>query len=1080
MVFLRLSVKVIPPAQLGNESQPPGKVVSFLLVVPDPERKSMGYLACVIREHWGQLYPGEEPLDIKRLVDDNHPDDIVNPSLTVAQVFVDSGLAERDGQDQRATVRVIQNPRQQPPRYGSVVQNWGGHATFSNPSKPKKVLPPVPLFPAEASSTEKKHRARTNTGESPGGSVGESVVFSSQPPRPLTASDYALPSTEQDDDEEGLVPNEHDNHTQASPILGEEPLPSQTEHEQGAMPPPQRNSRSQSATNDHSNTPSSGFKLRSRSTKSGSSQALPSQEKQSEAEADIYIIQSTDQEAERNTPSKPAIERDSNAPSSSSKLRSRSAKPGGAQASSSQGGRTEADADIYVIQSTDQEAAEPKKRRRSKRGAISRSDAQFLGIHIEPATKGRGDAASNAIVVDSDVPEQGGASQAQGDYRKKHPAPRRGTRRSNCRGEGRKSMEVKVPVKPTESSKKSSPVSFAGAIKAADKAPIRIDDSDHLNHSDVEMVEAPKPSQTTKNVGQASGSPAKKGLALGANSAEKAHNTRSRGNVEAAVFEKPTPTSAGASQNASFNTASKPQDPEDSILSVQIDHSKEQDDVPPTASTTYYYSSSPSPETEAADSKKATTKSSSKSQGEITNEDNSKPKPGVSSTSPFPYSQGSNLRTPLQSAMRSSQKSSSKSSSKRRSVSFADDANKTKRPSPSPITYKGLISCFPPEVKRHQLAHASLKIELDAKLKEAHDVGKTDDYVATVEKVKELGAKFYGSLDSNDPNVIAARPKYEAEFKQAKKDLRNHCEDEHSEHEDTEEDYEEGGNKHQLSPSDKSPKRLGGFDGAFHEKPRATNTSGFSSSPKVAENDVVNGTKTAAARTPLKRKSLAPESTNSIEEAEQPTSPEPGPEAKKQKTDDSGKLAPKIDSEKEKVDGERPGAASDSDSDSGSGSDSDSDSESDSDSDSESESESESVLTAKPKPVKGPPTPTTARRTITPFSAINQSWPKNDRWNSDGPSETEENRAKGATNSTMLTPSQPAPSNGVGSSQPNRGFVPKPKRDTLKSLLSSQAGNNWNENAAEKAPENNRNTFATPVASGLRSLLSKTTWTPRF
>ncbi|PYI12685.1 hypothetical protein BO78DRAFT_381837 [Aspergillus sclerotiicarbonarius CBS 121057] len=151
MVFLRLRVKVYPREQvaptpsfsfraiLGDRDRDDasrstngstaGKPATFLLVLEKPEEITMGGLAGLIQEKWKKLRPKADPLDIKKLLDDNHEADDLDADMTVAEVFVDNGRARQDSSDQRATVRVMQKPGQYAPvRFPSVTQDWDAAA----------------------------------------------------------------------------------------------------------------------------------------------------------------------------------------------------------------------------------------------------------------------------------------------------------------------------------------------------------------------------------------------------------------------------------------------------------------------------------------------------------------------------------------------------------------------------------------------------------------------------------------------------------------------------------------------------------------------------------------------------------------------------------------------------------------------------------------------------------------------------------------------------------------------------------------------------------------------------------------
>ncbi|KAL4861462.1 hypothetical protein BDV12DRAFT_180273 [Aspergillus spectabilis] len=153
MVFLRLTVKVYPRDQtptsssfsfrslLGDRERDDasrtssgtttGKPASFLIVLENPDDVTLGGLAGMIRVKWRKLRPGVEPLEIKKLVDDDHESDDLDTDMTVSDVFVDKGKALSDGHDQRRTVRVIQKPakgEESPVRFPSVALDWDAAA----------------------------------------------------------------------------------------------------------------------------------------------------------------------------------------------------------------------------------------------------------------------------------------------------------------------------------------------------------------------------------------------------------------------------------------------------------------------------------------------------------------------------------------------------------------------------------------------------------------------------------------------------------------------------------------------------------------------------------------------------------------------------------------------------------------------------------------------------------------------------------------------------------------------------------------------------------------------------------------
>lgn len=92
------------------------------------------------------------PLQIKKLLDDDHESDDLDADMTVADVFVDNGLSQADARDQRRTVRVIQKPTPYaPPRFPSVSLDWDAAAEdYERQAQIKKeaVAQSVHKFPA--------------------------------------------------------------------------------------------------------------------------------------------------------------------------------------------------------------------------------------------------------------------------------------------------------------------------------------------------------------------------------------------------------------------------------------------------------------------------------------------------------------------------------------------------------------------------------------------------------------------------------------------------------------------------------------------------------------------------------------------------------------------------------------------------------------------------------------------------------------------------------------------------------------------------------------------------------------------
>ncbi|KAJ5989624.1 hypothetical protein N7481_004834 [Penicillium waksmanii] len=112
--------------ELG-EANPAKQYASFLLLLRNSDDLTLADLARRICDEWTTFRSDQEPLEIKKLLDDANPTVDLSLSMTVADVFLDVGKAFSDGHDQRAIVRVIQKPaRHAPQRFSSVVQDWDG------------------------------------------------------------------------------------------------------------------------------------------------------------------------------------------------------------------------------------------------------------------------------------------------------------------------------------------------------------------------------------------------------------------------------------------------------------------------------------------------------------------------------------------------------------------------------------------------------------------------------------------------------------------------------------------------------------------------------------------------------------------------------------------------------------------------------------------------------------------------------------------------------------------------------------------------------------------------------------------
>ena len=109
------------------------------------------------------------PLDIKKLLDDDHENDDLDADMTVADVFVDNGLSQRDSRDQRGTVRVIQKPTPHAPtRFPSVSLDWDAAAQeYDRQIRIKKEgtassVKKFPTIPEEDSQRESVARSQSS------------------------------------------------------------------------------------------------------------------------------------------------------------------------------------------------------------------------------------------------------------------------------------------------------------------------------------------------------------------------------------------------------------------------------------------------------------------------------------------------------------------------------------------------------------------------------------------------------------------------------------------------------------------------------------------------------------------------------------------------------------------------------------------------------------------------------------------------------------------------------------------------------------------------------------------------------
>ncbi|KKZ65106.1 hypothetical protein EMCG_01346 [[Emmonsia] crescens] len=541
MVLLRLTVKVFPREQLGQPSTPDSgvndnaahKAMTFLMVLWKPEQVKLGKLAYMIQEKWKRLKPDAAPLEIKKLVDDKHAEDTLDAELTVADVFVDSGKALADGLDQRGVIRVIQQPGR-PERYGSVVQDWAAV------TKSYARIPPVPLF---SDPPRNRHRLTTTTitrfteGPAPGPSH----------PSECPESDYSLRSNESG--EERL--NREDNHTHASPILVED------------SQKPRNFSSSAGKSRDLPNDePAASTGIR------GSGWLTQEEEIGYRGTLlDALRYDYSKQEAAMRDMDRLASLRGSlpqtrtlapHSPLSNPKLRLTSSTNNNSSSAAAPNKRQVEVDDIYAIPSTDQESKkaktpQPTKRRRRN---ISRSDELTMQHNLETFLVSPGDKANNAIILDSDIGEDKPAGQVQeadSMVDGNQSGVRRGTRKSIIRGPGRKSMALKLPFTPAENAKIADQGSAAATTKTPPKkkAPVTIADSD------IEIVDGPKPTQTT-NGDQGDVSPPRGYPVVGENRHEGDRNVRRGADVTKSTKKSSTPMSSTYQPTHLDAKASKP------------------------------------------------------------------------------------------------------------------------------------------------------------------------------------------------------------------------------------------------------------------------------------------------------------------------------------------------------------------------------------------------------------------------------------------------------------------------------------------------------------------------------------------
>ncbi|EEQ86810.1 uncharacterized protein BDCG_01930 [Blastomyces dermatitidis ER-3] len=834
MVLLRLTVKVYPREQLGRPSTPNQagenegrKSINFLLPVHQPERVMLGNLAHMIREKWMTLQPDAGPLEIKKLVDDKHPEDTLDAALTVADVFVDNGKALADGLDQRGAVRVIQQPGR-PERYGSVVQDWG--AIASNYARPSP-----PLF-----LDQLRHEDRPiHTGFRGGPVAGPS--HAAQVPE----SDYVPQSSEIGEERS----SGYDNHTHASPILVED------------SQKPRIFASSAGKSLDSRNYECTMPKDLSRSVMTtqeediGYGGTIHDALKYTNAKDEAAMRGIERQELLSASMPPPRVSAAPQSSFPSHKLRSTSSTHSNLNATTSHKREAEA-VDIYAIPSTSQEKFKtPQKPQSTKRQRknISRTDEFTIKNNMETLLVSPGDRANNAIIVDSDVGEDKRTNQAQSPRddnvtTENQSGIRRGTRKSNIRGPGRISMALKPAIAPPGNAKTSTPGS-TGTTKAPAKKSISVVIAD----SDIEIVDRPKQHTERSSGGQQGDTSQPRGNVIdggnndegdrnastganGTNSAKRgstqrsnayqlshvdaedsnpiysdvsdsdipddsgASSSRAQKNTQIATPQKPTqkPTSSPVERRQTPGSGSAPYSQTHNSLGT-LELTTDPDNIPEKPSH-----SSPSRPRGAQELELGITspppklsRTPSTSQPVVAPDARGNTRSGVSTTPAFPRPRpasqsqterrGSRLeseksstgdpRTPVMSALRSVQKSTPRTVSSRRSVSFVDDPKVDSQPTPSSASSVKIgNTMYPPGTTVEWVEWQRTDAKLQKRIDEARLQGKSQGYCALLEEVKHFTEKLY---DANSKKIGFKITKYERKLNKAKENLQGHPEEDH-------------------------------------------------------------------------------------------------------------------------------------------------------------------------------------------------------------------------------------------------------------------------------------------------------------
>ncbi|KLJ09872.1 hypothetical protein EMPG_14707 [Blastomyces silverae] len=834
MVLLRLTVKVYPREQLGQSSTPDQagdnddrKSINFLLLVHHPEQVMLGNLAHMIREKWMTLKPEAGPLEIKKLVDDKHPEDTIDAALTAADVFVDNGKALADGLDQRGAVRVIQQPGR-PERYGSVVQDWTGIASnFARPAPP--------LF---SDQPRQRHEDRPVHTEFTGGPVA-GPSHAAQVPE----SDYAPQSSEIGEERSGR----HDNHTNASPILVED---SQKPRIFASSAGKSLDLRNYERTT--SKEPS-GSAMAAQEEDKGYGGTIHDAMEYTNAKDEAAMREIKRQELLRASMPPPRTSAPPQSSLPSHRLRSTSSTHGNSNTATPNKREAEA-VDIYTIPSASQEEfKKPQKPRSTKRQRrnISRADEFTVKNNMETLLASPGDRANNAIIVDSDIGEDRPTNQAQSPRDDNVAADnplgiRRGTRKSNIRGPGRMSMALKLAISPPANAKTSTP----GSTRTT-KTPAKNKVSLVIADSDIEIVDPPQQHTEKTSGGRGGASQPRGNVVDGGNNdegdrnaptgANGTHSTK-RGSTQRSnayqlehvdaedsnpiysdISDSDIPDDAGApSSGAQKNTqAATPQKTPQKLAPSPAERRQtpgsgsapylptnnsfgtlelttDPDNIPERPSH-----SSPNRPRDAQELELGITspppkhsRTPSMSQPVVATDTTGNSRRGVSSTPAFPRPRrgsqsqterrGSLLeseksstgpRTPVMSALRSAQKSTPRTVSTRRSVSFVDDPKTDSQPTPSSASSVKIgNTMYPPGTTVEWVEWQYTDGKLQKRIDEARLQGKSEDYCALLEEIKHFTEKLYGA---NSKKIGYKITKYERKLKKAKESLQGHPEEDH-------------------------------------------------------------------------------------------------------------------------------------------------------------------------------------------------------------------------------------------------------------------------------------------------------------